>query len=488
MIRSGANRAFVTVTRPSAVAILSGFALLVLSVTALSTSAPPVMERILTVTLPGPDPAVLRIPTSALFHTIDTNFFLEEDGTIYVQTGDIPAMWLRDSSAQTLPYVRFSNAVEAFQPLVRGVVERNAANVLKRPHANAFTRGYKTWEEKWEPDSLAFPVTLVYAYWRQTHDRSVFTPRLRWALEHTLATFRCEQHHDTCSNYTSRFLPNHGRGADYSETGMIWGAFRPSDDPVRYPFNVPQNMLVAAALEDIADIAGQGFGDPHMRRSASELATQVRAGIERYGKVYDFRFGWIYAYEVDGRGNFELMDDANIPNIVSAALYYVSPQDPIYKASRRFSLSSYDPYFYRGRYAAGLGSSHTPTGWVWPLGMISQAFTASSAREVASILKAIDATSGTEQLIHESFDPNDPSRFTRPEFGWANALYAELLFRAVGGLPEQPGRRSPFPELLPLAMRTPTVTSFIDQLSFRGTITVQLRQSCSQAVTFCYVR
>ena len=478
MIAACANRAVVTAARPPALAVIASLAVLFLSITALSPGVQVVEPRAITIALPGAEPNVLRIDADTLFHTVNSDFFLQDDGTMYVQTGDIPAMWLRDSSAQTLPYVRFTDDIPAFRPIVRAVIERNARNVLTEPHANAFTAGYKIWEEKWEPDSLAYPITLIYAYWQQTHDRSIFTPRVRWALEHTLSTYECEIRHDPCSDYTSRFLPNHGRGADYSQTGMVWGAFRPSDDRVKYPFNIPQNMLVAVAMEEMSEIAIDGFGDRHMADGAAALGAIVRGGIERYGVVYDFRYGWIYAYEVDGRGGFELMDDANLPDLVSACAWeYVSPEDPIYKNTRRFVLSNDDPFYYRGTFASGLGSPHTPTGWVWPLGMTAQALTSQDQQEVARLIKSIATTGGSDGLIHESFDPNDPSRFTRSEFGWANAAFAELLFRSVAGIAPQPTHRDIFTHVLPHYEPPIAVDSIVDQLLARAALTQALRQS-----------
>ena len=473
-----ANRAVVTAARPSSLAAVASLAALFLSVTALSPAVQAISARRIDVTIAGSSPTILRIDADTVFHTVDSDFFLQDDGTMYVQTGDIPAMWLRDSSAQTIPYVRFTDAIPAFRPIVRAVIERNARNVLTNPRANAFTAGYKIWEEKWEPDSLAYPVSLIYAYWAQTHDRSIFTPRVRWALEHTLATYSCEIRHDTCSGYRSRFLPNHGRGADYSNTGMVWGAFRPSDDPVKYPFNIPQNMFAATALDQLAELAVDGFGDPHMAVGAAQLEASIRGGIERYGKVYDFNTGWIYAYEVDGRGGFELMDDANLPDLASVPLSeYVSVEDPIYQNTRRFVLSSGNPYYYRGRFATGLGSPHTPTGWVWPLGLAAQALSSRDPAEVAGLIKMIAQTGSSDGLIHESFDPDDPSRFTRSEFGWANATYAEVLFRSVAGIPPQPTHRDIFPHLLPHYEPPITVDSFIDELEAQGAMTQALRQS-----------
>lgn len=478
MLADHANRAVVTATRPPALAALTALAALLISVTGLAPESPAIRQHTIAVTLAGNPPSVLRIDADTLFHTIDADFFLQDDGGEYVQTGDIPAMWLRDSSAQTYPYVRFVNEIPQFRPLVESVIERNARNVLTDAHANAFTAGYKVWEEKWEPDSLAYPVLLTYAYWMQTHDRSVFTPHLRWALEHTIATYQCEIHHDVCSGYRSRFLSNRGAGASFAETGMIWGAFRPSDDAVKYPFNIPQNMLAVIALDEIGEIAQAGFGDPHMAQGAYALAGSVRAAIERYGVIHDFNHGPMYAYEVDGLGGFELMDDANLPNLVSAPLWqYLSPEDPVYQNTRAFALSSANPFYYSGRYATGLGSPHTRTGWVWPLGMMAQALTSQNRAEVASLITTITATSGIDGLIHESFDPDDPSRFTRSEFGWANATYAELLFRSVAGIPPQPSHRDLFPHLL-IHNPTPiTVDSFTDQLHAEGTLTFALRQS-----------
>jgi meiotically up-regulated gene 157 (Mug157) protein len=418
----------------------------------------------LRIVLPLAPPRTVGISVSALFETLNRDFFPEDDGTVYVQTGDIPAMWLRDSSAQARPYVRFGAAFPDFAPVCLGIIERNAKNVMTDSYANAFTAGYKVWEEKWEVDSLAYPVTLAWQYWQSTRDRRVFTPRLQLALARTLDTYGCEQDHHTCSDYTSVYLMNNGVGADFADTGMIWGAFRPSDDPVRYPFNIPQQMLAAVALDDLAQLEEAGFGDQSRARRAREMAGRLRAGIERYGTVYDFRYGWIYAYEVDGLGNAIIADDANLPNLISATYFgFTSTDNPIYRNTRRFALSSDNPYFYRGQYAQGLGSYHTRTGWVWPLGLIARALTAPSSSEVAESLAQLRSLSGPEATIHESVDPDHPSRFTRSQFGWGDALYAELLFRSVDGLPDQSfGPERPFLSLRGSRTSTPQLTSLTD--------------------------
>jgi meiotically up-regulated gene 157 (Mug157) protein len=384
------------------------------------------------------NPKTILIPTSVTYQTLSGDFFRQDDGTMYVQTGDIPAMWLRDSSAQTKTYVRFVQEFPKAAPLVRAVIERNAKNVLTDPYANAFTAGYKIWEEKWEVDSLAYPVTLAYTYWRLTGDRAMFTERLHWALEHSVSTLVCEQHHATCSRYRSRFLTS-GRGADFMYTGMIWSAFRPSDDPVRYPYNIPQNMFTVVALRELADLVAQGYGDAKLAQQAAALADQVDNGIQRYGRVYNVTYGWMYAYEVDGMGHTLFMDDANVPDLIAATYFgYVTRRDPFYANTRRFALSKDNPYFYSGKLAAGLGSPHTPTGYIWPLGVATQGLTAQSPAETAQAIRIETLTMNTGALFHESFDPDDPDRFTRTSFGWADAMFAELIFRSAAGFDADP--------------------------------------------------
>lgn len=425
-----------TLLHRRAYALAISLAVLATPMRSLAANGPTVQFIVIPSSAINPD--TLEIPTSQLFQTLSGDFFSEDDGTEYVQTGDIPAMWLRDSSAQTKPYVRFVAQYPRAATVVRAVIERNAKNVLTDPYANAFTAGYKVWEEKWEVDSLAYPITLAYTYWRRTGDRALFTPRLHWAWQHTVSTLACEQHHATCSHYRSRFLMS-GRGSDFAYTGMIWSAFRPSDDPVRYSYNVPQNMFCVVALRELTDMALSGYGDAKLATQASRLADEVDNGIQRYGTVYDMDFGWVYAYEVDGLGDRLLMDDANVPNLIGATYYgYASPGSPIYANTRRLALSSANPYYYTGKYASGLGSPHTPTGWIWPLGLIARGLTSDSATETMSSIRVVTATTRGEALFHESFDPDDPDRFTRRSFGWAEAAFAELTFRSAAGFDPDP--------------------------------------------------
>lgn len=373
------------------------------------------------------------IQAAQLFHTLFNDFFLEDDATTYVQTGDIPAMWLRDSSAQTIPYVRFQTAFPILRSRFAGVIERNAQNVLTNPYANAFRADHSVWENKWEADSLAWPVLLAWTYWETTHERMIFTPAFHEALWRTVQTWRCEQLHATCSRYMTAPPSN---AAFNSNTGMIWTAFRASDDPVTYHFNIPQEAIAAAALLDVARLAQIGYGDQNLTNEALSMSAQVTQGIEEFGRVWDpSDGGWVYVYETDGLGHVTYMDDANTPNLT--ALPYIgfcSPYDPTYLNTRAYALSAKNPYYFSGIYAQGLGSPHTPAGFVWPLGIIARALTATSSGEVAQAITTLAQTDSQDGLIHESFWPNGYWLFTRADFGWANALYAELLFRSVAGM------------------------------------------------------
>ena len=286
------------------------------------------------------------------------------------------------------------------------------------------------WEHKWEVDSLTYPMLLTWAYYARTHDRRIFSSRLHDAMRRIVATYACEQRHAECSHYHYPGTPT--GGVPY--TGMIWGAFRPSDDSVTYGFNIPQQMGALIALEDLGTLAVIGFNDTQLAAQAAALHVAVAAGIDRYGSVYNFRYGWIYAFEVDGRGRSIEMDDANMPNLLSIPLYgFLRADDPRYLATRRFVLSKDNPYYYEGKYATGLGSPHTPKGWIWPLGIITRGLTALTAHETLTALLTLSVTDGADGLIHESFDPNAFEHYTRADFGWGNAMYAELLFRSAAG-------------------------------------------------------
>lgn len=428
------------------------------------------------------------IDPEALFHTLFADFYDKRDGTTFVKTGDIPAMWLRDSAAQSLPYVRFAPAFPSVAARLAGVVQRDARNVIADPYADAFDEQYRVWEEKWEAGGLAWPFVLAWSYRETTRNRLIFTPELHRAMRSAVDTWRCEQLHRQCSRYhhtESRYTSE----AYNANTGMIWTGFRPSDDPVMYHFNIPQEALVTIALQDIARLALDGYGDRNLANEATSIAAAVYAGIMQYGRVWKpSSGGWVYVYETDGLGHDLYMDDANVPNLTALPyLGWCSAADPAYLNTRAYTLSKRNPWYFHGKYAEGLGSPHTPYGFVWPLGIMARALTATSSLETAASITTLAETDSEEGLIHESFDPNAYWVYTRAAFGWGNALYAELLFRSVAGFDAQPV--TPYGStIVPFerVTRTPVITGplaqLIDTSILYGTLSDLLEEAAGQAI------
>jgi len=357
------------------------------------------------------------------------------DGTAYIKTGDIPAEWLRDASAQARPYLFFAKEDPDVRTLLRGIVSRMAKYVQIDPYANAYTLDYRVWEQKFELDSLAYPVTLAWSYWKTTGDTSVFNDDFGKMLDSTLATMQREQDHPRNSSYTHKELPNDGKGRPVGYTGMIWTGFRPSDDACYYNFLIPSEMFAVVALGDMAEIERDVYHNVVKARAAKSLRDEVQRGIQTYGLVLVPKYGYIYAYEVDGQGHAILTDDANIPSLLSAPyIGYTTPSDHYYDNTRRFLLSQDNPSFYQGQVARGIGSFHTPDHWVWPLALIVQGLTAQSSNEKQDVLTQLLASDPGDHLLHESFNPDDPKQFTRQDFGWPNALFSEFVMTQLQGV------------------------------------------------------
>jgi meiotically up-regulated gene 157 (Mug157) protein len=372
---------------------------------------------------------------TAYDETIQRHALAQRDGTTYVSTGDIDSEWLRDASAIVRPYIGLSQRDGDVRSTLRGVLARQAKYILIDPYANAFSRNYRVVERKFEVDSLLYPIWFAYDYYRQTGDRSVFTPTLKRAFDRVLTTLRTEQHHPSRSRYTSPQLANNGRGSAVRYTGMVWTGFRPSDDPVRYHYNIPVNMFASVVMKDLTTIARDVWHDDRMAQSAWGMSVEIQRGIEQFGTLELKPFGRIYAYEVDGMGHANVMDDANVPSLLSIPYFgYLPRTNSLYMATRRLALSDRNPYFFQGKYAQGIGSPHTPHGYVWPLALCVQALTATDEREVSRVFGWIAASDVGDHRLHESFNANWPEAYTREDFAWPNALYAELVLTRRGQL------------------------------------------------------
>jgi meiotically up-regulated gene 157 (Mug157) protein len=363
---------------------------------------------------------------------------LAPDGTAYVKTGDIPAEWLRDASAQVRPYLFFAKSDPQVASLLRGIIAREGKYLQTDPYANAFTLDYRVWEEKFELDSLAYPIMLAWTYWKVTGDATIFNGDLSLGFDKALETMEREQDHPRNSTYTHKELFQ-GKGRPVGYTGMIWTGFRPSDDACNYNFLIPSEMMAVVALGELEEIERDVYHDLIKSNRAMTLRGEVQNGIEKYGIVFTPNYGYIYAYEVDGLGNAITMDDANIPSLLSAPyIGYVKNDNIVYKNTRRFLLSKDNPYYYTGSVARGIGSAHTNDGFVWPLALIMQGLTSDNGPERNDVLGELLGSDPGDHLLHESFDPNDPMKFSRKDFGWPNALFSEYIMTNFDGYPPLP--------------------------------------------------
>jgi uncharacterized protein len=377
--------------------------------------------------------ALAQMYRAALLNT-SRQATIASDGTAYIKTGDIPAEWLRDASAQVRPYLFFAKDDPQVRELLRGIIARMGKYLQIDPYANAFTLDYRVWEEKYELDSLAYPITLAWTYWKQTGDATIFTGDFSLGLDKDLETMEREQDHARNSTYTHKELSDGGHGKSVKYTGMIWSGFRPSDDACEYNYLIPSEMMAVVALGELHEIERDVYHNLIKAQRAAALRDEVQTGIQTYGEVFTPNYGYVYAYEVDGLGHARLMDDANIPSLLSAPyIGYGKATDVVYQNTRKFLLSKDNPTYYTGKFASGIGSPHTSDGYVWPLALIMEGMTAQSDAERRDVLNQLLASDPGDHLLHESFDPNDPVKFSRVDFGWPNALFSEYVMTAILG-------------------------------------------------------
>ena len=411
------------------------------------------------------DPELAWLFANCFPNTLDTTVDFtpaERNGGIpdtYVITGDIDAMWLRDSSVQGKPYLPFCRRHDApLAAMINGLIRRQTRCIALDPYANAFYKDpsrVSIWksdhtqmrpgvhERKWELDSLCYPIRLAYQYWTITGDNSPFDLAWRDAMQVALATMRDQQRKDgdpgkyrfeRTTDRQSDTLAGGGWGLPVKPTGMICSAFRNSDDAALYLFNIPENLLAVTCLRFLAemlDATTGGGADPVLARECRALAEEVAAAVEAHGKRGHPVHGEVYAYECDGFGNAVFMDDTGLPSLLSLPYLGVGKTgDEIYRRTRALSLGSENPYFFRGRVIEGLGSPHTaPNRWVWPLGISTRGLTSTDEEEIRHCLRWLKISHAGTGFMHESIDPDNPAEFTRPWFAWSNSLFAELVLK-----------------------------------------------------------
>lgn len=403
----------------------------------------------------GSEHKISRMFEKCISNTLDTTIKRLEDGSVFVITGDIPAMWLRDSSCQLRPFLLFAKEEPEIRRIISDLVKKQMQCILIDPYANAFNEkangnGHQDdrtemkpelWERKYEIDSLCFPFQLSYLLWKNGDCTEQFDENWLRAAHLAVDTLICEQDHEHHSPYLferdhcvyTDTLSRGGKGALVKENiGLTWSGFRPSDDACTYGYLIPSNMLAVTVLGNIAEVAEQIYEETEFASRALTLAEEIEHAIQKYG-IVPCTEKEFYAYEVDGYGQYHMMDDANLPSLLSIPyIGYREKGDLRYKNTREVVLSEQNPYFYSGDYLQGIGSPHTPSNYVWPIALCIQGITSDSEEEKDRIFSMLCETDAGTELMHESIQVNCPEKYTRPWFSWANSVFCEFVMDYLG--------------------------------------------------------
>ena len=406
----------------------------------------------------APNPYLAWMLGNCLPNTLETTVHYRQvdgDDDTFVYTGDIAAMWLRDSGAQVWPYVEFAASDPELAKMLRGVILRQWKCICLDPYANAFLDGdmESQWksdqtemkpgvhERKYEIDSSCYPIRLAYRYWKATADGSVFGKEWLTAIDNILVMFRRQQHKEGGGNgyrfkrTTDRQFDTmgwDGTGHPAKPVGLIASAFRPSDDATVFPYLVPSNFMAVSSLRKAAEILTNVNHDRQRAQSCWKLADEVEQALRKYAVVDHPTYGKIYAYEVDGYGSHLLMDDANVPSLLSMAyLGDVPLSDPVYQNTRRFVWSTDNPAFFRGKAGEGVGGPHVGMDMPWPMSIMMLAFTSQDDAEIKHCIEMLMSTDAGTGFIHESFHKDDARHYTRSWFAWQNSLFGELILKLI---------------------------------------------------------
>lgn len=387
-------------------------------------------------------------------NTWETTVQRLKNGETFVITGDIPAMWLRDSAAQVNHYIELAKCDNEIYETIKGIIARYAKYVNIDPYANAFNKspnnhGHKSditfrspwvWERKYEVDSLCSVIALPYKLYKATGRTDLFTDELKRAFETIADLFIKEQRHDEFSKYTFYRetprevdnMPNGGKGNPVAYTGMTWCGFRPSDDSCKYNYLIPSEMYAVVTMKYLCEIARNVYGCEELAGKAETLAAQIDKGIKTYGITEHPKYGKIYAFETNGLGNYNIMDDPNSPSLLAAPyIGYCSENDVIYQNTRKMIFSEDNPYYFEGKILKGIGSPHTGRDMVWTIGLSLQGLTTEDIGEIEKVLTILSRSHSGTYYMHEAIDCNDEKNYTRPWFAWANSLFSELVLKYV---------------------------------------------------------
>lgn len=420
------------------------------------------IEKIISSYLPRfKDPVLAKIFENTLPNCLDSTVVLGSLDDSFIITGDINAMWLRDSTNQLMPYVEFAPQDVDLRNMICGAIKRQSSLVMNNRYANAFNRnptgdGHRSdevhtnpqasyceqglvFENKYELDSLVNVLKLANAYYNVTRDldclKSSQYPNAVKVILDTLEVQQAgtDEEFDSPAYTFNRLtstptdtLMNGGRGVPASRCGLVKSAFRPSDDSSHLPFPIAANAYASVELSKSVNVLNM-LQLASLSGRAANLSKIISQAIQQNG-IMNTPAGPVFAYEVDGFGNVYSMDDANIPSLLALPyLGFIDASDPLYLRTRARLLSASNPWFFKGSAAEGIGGPHVGTNMIWPMSIIMRALTSTDDNEILSCLHTLSTTHNNMFFMHESFDKNDPGNFTRRWFSWANSLFGQLI-------------------------------------------------------------
>ena len=368
----------------------------------------------------------------------------------FIVTGDINAEWLRDSTNQLAGYQKLMKKDEKLEQLILGAVNTQAEYVIASPYCNAFqppppsglgsSGGARdhvnpvyehstVYECKYELDSLASFLQLSNQFYENSGSKAFLTDRWYEALESLMEVLeqQSEPTFDAQTGKHERNVYTFQRNTDIGTetlglggvgnplsggTGLIRSAFRPSDDATIFGFLIPANAMMAVQLKKTSSLL-EAAGKPKTAALFRARGENLEAAVWEHGTVEHKKYGRVFAYEVDGYGSQLLMDDANLPSLLSLPLLgFVDVGDETYQNTRRMVLDrETNPYYLVGADFEGVGGPHVGLSNAWPMSVLVRAMTSSDDGEIRDALEAVKRVSPLG-LVHESVNVENRRRYT----------------------------------------------------------------------------
>ncbi|KAG5941637.1 hypothetical protein E4U60_007790 [Claviceps pazoutovae] len=410
------------------------------------------------------NPDLARLFENTFPSTLDTTvkYFDPAANLAFIVTGDITAQWLRDTGNQFAHLYKLLPQDGNLQALVKAVINTESRYISQYPYCGAFQpppeSGLKptvndyalkvnvnppvdnqtVFECKYELDSLAGFLKISRSYYQNTHDTSFINSNWEDAMSKILQTIE-EQSQSSWSNdwdFVSYYnwtgttgslappVPNGGNGEPKQANGLVASSHRPSDDLCVFNFITSDNAMLAVELSHIADMLDAESKLGSVSKQIRQYANVIRKAILEHTKTSN----GIFAYETNGLGGQYIMDDANVPSLVSLPyLGFLPRNDSTYQKTKEAMFSRANPYYAVGKAFTGIGGPHVNATYPWPMSQVSGIFGTDDDEEIRQRLAMImDHTSGLG-LIHESVQMHNGSDFTRPWFAWANSYFAEMV-------------------------------------------------------------